>query len=193
MSVQILRLTDANRARQLVPPAMRVVQILPGWTIAGVYCARYERGSSLSYSELAVAAALVANRSRIGFWISHIYVDDPLSIAGGREIWNLPKRFAQFAWGRNGNAVSVTEGSLTLCRMTWEACSPRLRLPVVAPVLVQSPAGVRWFWTKGSCRLARCRAGITAHRDSPVARLDLTRSRHALAAGDLTLTIPPPG
>ena len=188
-SVQALRLVDVRRARALVRADLKIVPVVPGRTIAVVYCARYGEGSSLSYSELAVAPALVASRGRIGFWISHIYVDNPASIAGGRAIWRLPKQSATFSWNETAREVVVTDGPQTLCRMTWETRAARLRIPVLAPVLIEGP---RTFWPRGSCQLTRCRAMIAADEDSPVSRLELTRSCHLLAAQELRFCIPRP-
>lgn len=190
VSVQTLKLVEVRRVRQFVPAGVRIVPVLPGRTIAVMYCARYGSGSSLIYSELAVAPALIEWRSRIGFWISHIYVDNPDSVAGGRRIWHLPKQIASFSWNPARRQVAVTAGSSTLCRIGWEAGTPRLAVPLIAPVLVED---ARIFWLRGRCRLTRCRAEVAADRDSPMTKLDFTASRHILVADDLTLTIPAPG
>jgi acetoacetate decarboxylase len=186
-SVQAFRLVDVERARGLVPPDLRVVPVLPGRTIAVVYCARYGPGSSLLYSELAVAPALVESGGKLGFWISHIYVDNPSSVAGGREIWQLPKQLAHFAWNHAAREVAVTQDWQTLCRIAWKPRLPLFRLPLLAPILTQ---GNSTFWLRGSCEFARCRAEISADPESPVAGLSFTSSRHVLAAPELTLTIP---
>lgn len=71
----------------------------PGWTFGGVYCAHYGAGSTLEYLELIVIPGLVRRGHRLGAWISHIYVDDAQSVAGGRSIWALPKELAEFRDG----------------------------------------------------------------------------------------------
>src|SRR5690348_3769306 len=91
VSIQALQLVDSSVARELVPAGLRIVTVWPGKTLGVLYCASYEPPSVLRYHELLLAPALVATGGRIGFWISHIYVDDPASQAGGREIWGLPK------------------------------------------------------------------------------------------------------
>jgi hypothetical protein len=128
----------------------------------------------------------------VGFWISHIYVDSSLSIAGGREIWKLPKQPASFVWNADSREVIVTDGSLTLCRVKWATRMARLRAPVLAPVLTEGSAGFRTFWFRGTCRLVACRAEITADAQSPVTELGLTRSSRVLRADPLSLTIAAP-
>lgn len=58
--------------------------------------ANYSHGSTLQYNELIVIPAIVRQGLCLGAWISHIYVDHPSSLAGGREIWGLPKELAEF-------------------------------------------------------------------------------------------------
>jgi hypothetical protein len=154
-----------------------------------MYCARYGPGSSLSYSEFAVAPALAEARGRVGFWISHIYVDNTLSIAGGREIWKLPKQPATFTWNSESREVVVAEGSLTLCRVSWDPRMPRLFTPVMAPVLIEEWGRFRTFWLRGTCRLGVRRTTIVADPQSPVTDLGLTRSRRLLWADPVTLRI----
>src|SRR5690349_21774012 len=108
-SVQSLRLVRVEQAHRFVPAGVRIVPVVPRRTLAAMYCARYEAGSTLQYSELAMAPALVRTRGKIGFWISHLYVDNPVSVAGGRETWHLPKQLAAFHWNAEGHEVLVTQ------------------------------------------------------------------------------------
>src|SRR4051812_3801506 len=62
-------------ARALVPPDVDVVAVAPGRTLGGFLLARYEEGSTLRYGELLVLPALTRCRGRLGWWISHAYVD----------------------------------------------------------------------------------------------------------------------
>jgi len=79
--------------------------------IHGVAFVRYEEGSPLTYSELLVARP-VANAHGRRVSISDIWVDSPASVAGGRELWAIPKLLAEFSSSsvRRG-PVSHTEWS----------------------------------------------------------------------------------
>jgi hypothetical protein len=195
----VSRLLDTSVARRFVPAKAHVVSVMPGKTLAMLYCARYQRGSSLIYSELALAPALVRVGGRAGFWISHIYVDDPLSVAGGREIWHLPKQIAAFEWSTDAAQVSVMQGGLTLCRVARQGrAAPQQRtshfpLPLIAPVVIEQPTGFRVFWLRGACRLARWRCEISADPVSPLAQLRLTGRQRVLSAEALSLTVFAPG
>jgi len=54
-------------------------------------------GGTLAYRELIVFSAPKLVGDRLGWVVSHIYVDDVRSRSGGREIWNLPKEPAEFS------------------------------------------------------------------------------------------------
>ena len=66
----------------------------------GVYGAAfvsYGEGSPLTYSELLVARALPKSTGRAGqVSITDIWVDSPASVAGGRELWAIPKGLCDF-------------------------------------------------------------------------------------------------
>jgi acetoacetate decarboxylase len=116
-ATQTLNLVDIDLVRQLVPPELDIVAVLPGKTIGSVYISEYQLGSVLTYNELIVAPALVRDRTKIGGWISHIYVDNPNSVAGGREIWGLPKELAEFA--RIDRQITVKQQDKILCSLNY--------------------------------------------------------------------------
>jgi hypothetical protein len=66
---------------------------------AGVYGAAfvsYEEGSPLTYSELLVARPVPGGGKGLRVTITDIWVDSPASVAGGRELWAIPKGLADF-------------------------------------------------------------------------------------------------
>jgi acetoacetate decarboxylase len=107
-------LIDTEIAQQYVPPDLAIVSVLPGKTLANIYLSKYEAPSTLHYHELIVSPAVVKFQGKVGSWISHIYVDDLDSVAGGRNIWGLPKEMAEFTW--SDRDISVSQGDRSLCR-----------------------------------------------------------------------------
>ncbi|WP_051717005.1 acetoacetate decarboxylase family protein [Streptomyces megasporus] len=71
---------------------------------------RYREGT-LRYDELAVGP-LVRRGHRVGLLIDRIWVDDPTSVRGGRDIWGLPKELAEFDWTDRSVRVSDRDGPL---------------------------------------------------------------------------------
>jgi hypothetical protein len=57
----------------------------------------YQQGSVLTYHEF-FAGAMVRHKAskRSGSKVDHIWVDDVLSMRGGRELWGVPKQLARF-------------------------------------------------------------------------------------------------
>src|SRR5205809_4506835 len=95
-------LTDSASLNRRLPDGFLAVNCWPGRTVGGIVAARYGEGSTLQYSELVVFGGVVRCRREIGLWVSEIYVDSEQSIAGGREMWGLPKEPAEFDWGDQG-------------------------------------------------------------------------------------------
>ncbi|WP_445636453.1 Acetoacetate decarboxylase [Nostoc sp. DSM 114161] len=112
-AIQTLHLVNIDRVRPLIPSELEIISVWPGKTIGSVYLSNYGSGSVLEYNELIIAPALVYHQTKMGPWISHIYVDNPDSVAGGREIWGLPKELAEFTL--EGERATVRQGKQKLC------------------------------------------------------------------------------
>ena len=126
-AIQTLNLLDVERSRHFIPPELEIVSVLPGKTLGGIYLSAYEEGSLLQYNELIVVAGLTRYQNKIGSWISHIYVDNETSMAGGREIWQLPKEMADFSWEADAGSdsskkrkVTVKQNDSLLCQLEYQ-------------------------------------------------------------------------
>ncbi|MEH2291024.1 acetoacetate decarboxylase family protein [Nostoc sp.] len=117
-AIQTLHLVNIDQVRPLIPLELEIISVWPGKTLASVYLSNYGSGSVLEYSELIVVPALINYQRKIGAWISHIYVDNADSVAGGREIWGLPKELAKFTW-EQGKYVTVHQENRKLCSLKY--------------------------------------------------------------------------
>lgn len=71
--------------------------------VYGVALVSYEEPSPLTYSELLVAR--VVREPLRAVTITDIWVDSPASVAGGRELWAIPKELADFRVDRERGTV----------------------------------------------------------------------------------------
>lgn len=101
-----LKLVPSDIARRLVPQDAKVLCILPRRTPAILYLAQYSQSPVGQYREFIVAPALVSRRGRVGFWISHIHVDNSTSLAAGRALWSLPKQMASIQWSADRISIN---------------------------------------------------------------------------------------
>jgi acetoacetate decarboxylase len=166
-AVSSLHMLDVSRVRAFVPPKLSIAPVLPGKTMGGIYLAAYSVGSVLEYHELIVVCALVRYRRRLGAWISHIYVDNPRSVAGGREIWGLPKQLAEFTWDRPSGSAAVWQGQNLLCTLKPERQLPLGRLPAFLPAFSRQAENLVWFKGTGTSRLALSRGAFVVPPSSP--------------------------
>lgn len=86
--------------------------LVRGRALVGVAFVRYEPGSVLSYDEL-LSAVLVHHHGRARITIPDIWVDSPASVAGGRELWGIPKALASFSRHRFGTDGTELDASDT--------------------------------------------------------------------------------
>jgi acetoacetate decarboxylase len=173
-AVQTLRLVDTAKARPFIPPDLDIVPVLPGKTLGLMYLASHAPGSALSYNELIVVPALVRYGKNVGFWISHIYVDHPGSMAGGREIWGLPKELAQFDWRMGEESeVRVGQGERILCRLCYRRPLQLWRQPLFLPVLSELGGSLLRFKGSLNARLGLGKGRMIIPDDSPFAGIGL--------------------
>jgi acetoacetate decarboxylase len=87
---------------------------------AGVYGAAfvsYEEGSPLTYHELLVGRQVATDQHGFRVTITDIWVDSPQSVAGGRELWAIPKGLCDFSLETSQTGpVSTTEWTARLGR-----------------------------------------------------------------------------
>jgi hypothetical protein len=105
--------------------------------------ADYE-GGTLTYHELVVF--------RPGFVVSHIYVDSPESMRGGRAIWRLPKELAEFTWSRT--AVEVRQDGRLLLRARIRRREGRIPLLIPGPAIGDGKLSVGWLRMRAAPALA---------------------------------------
>lgn len=171
--LQTVQQVECDRLRPLLPSSLEMVSLLPGYTAGGLFVACYGYGSTLEYNELIVVGGLVRYGSTVGAWISHIYVDNPDSVAGGREIWGLPKELAEFSWSSSRNEVTVRQGDRTLCRLQthWQLPLWTQQLPI--PVISQDGMNLLHFEGKANAQFSLTSATATIFPESPFASLNL--------------------
>ncbi len=172
-AIQTLHLLDIERARLFVPPALDIIAIWPGKTLGGVYLARYGSGSALEYHELIAIAGLVRHGDQWGGWVSDIYVDHPDSVAGGREIWGLPKELAQFEW--QSDRIIVRQGNTRLCQLSYNPQGFSFPLHLKAPVLSIHHSQLLRFFGEFDSRLRWISGNLEIPAESAFSKLGFSQ------------------
>jgi acetoacetate decarboxylase len=187
-AVHTVPLVDRVQARAFVPSALDVVSVLPGQTVGVVYLAAYGPESALPYHELIVAPALTRYRTHVGCWISYIYVDHPEALAGGREIWGLPKELAPFTWQTGEqNQVSVRQGDRVVCTLHDGRLRRFWRLPLCLPVLSRRGADLLRFTGTFTARYGLGQGRVDVPAETPWAALSVAGAARTSHDPDLTL------
>lgn len=193
-AVLSLQPIDIARAGSTLPNGLEIIQIFPGQTLGGLYWATYEVGSTLTYHELIVVSGLVRQGWRVGIWVSHIYVDHPQSVAGGRQIWGLPKQLANFSWEPGEQTkIAVHQGTQLLCRLTYEPSVPLFRQKLPFASFGSMDDKLVWFNGSASVHPYWARAlKLEVPSTSPFASLGLAKPWMTFVGKALSLDINPP-
>jgi acetoacetate decarboxylase len=175
--LQLVFLTPMKLARALVPAQLEPRAVLPGYSLGAVSVGHYDERGTLPYNELIVSPALVHAQGSTGLWVSHIYVDDERSLAGGHAIWKLDKQRADFSWSSDGRTVRVASAAGLLCEVA-QLAAVRVWLPA-ASVAAFSQRGSHLTYFAGRLR-SRPSLGLfhfDVGTDSPFAA-SFSRGRH---------------
>ncbi|MEG4283650.1 acetoacetate decarboxylase family protein [Microcoleus sp. A006_D1] len=194
-AVQTLQLVDVARVRPLVPSELEIVCLLPGKTLGGIYISSYGLGSVMEYNELIVVSAIASYAGKWGAWISHIYVDNPNSAAGGREIWKLPKELAQFSWEGSdsvkasplGYRVTVSQGNLQLCSLNYSKQSFALPVPFSGNVFSAGCSNLLMFKGEFQSRIGSIKGEVEIPEESNFASLKLGQPLLTFGCEDMRL------
>jgi hypothetical protein len=159
----------------------------PNWLILIV--GRYLAGT-LRYDEL-IIGALVRRGLRVGIHFHAIWVDDEVSLWGGRYIWGIPKELATFTW--NADTVQITDERGLIVTLTVNAHAAR------APWLWMPAPGFFGF-QDGRClyTLTRTHARVGTSRiyvaewSSRFAYRVTGTPLFGFAANPMHITVPPP-
>jgi len=195
---------DIAAMQSFLPATLEILPIFPGKTLGGLYLSSYEDGSVLTYNELIVFCGLVRYGDRISAWVTHIYVDQPQSVAGGQNIWGLPKQLASFQWsgsshshGTNHSQVTVSQDNHSqdnqmLCRLSHRGQLPGIPTPIpsFAGTFSLLHSQMVWSSVQGSAK-THLLTGVEVEvpRTSPFAALNLTHPTMAFHLEDLNLRV----
>lgn len=187
-AIQTLQLIDIDKARPFIPTELDIISVWPGKTLGGVYVSSYGFGSVLEYNELIVVAGIVTYSGKIGGWISHIYVDNSDSVAGGREIWGLPKELAEFSWVKGDQSnVTVRQGNQQLCSLTYSQPSFDLPIPLSGSVFSNLATDLLLFKGEFKSHLGLINSKLVVAAESPFASLNLGQPWLSVYCDDLRL------
>ncbi|MCU0543202.1 MAG: acetoacetate decarboxylase family protein [Oscillatoriaceae cyanobacterium Prado104] len=199
-ALQTLQLVDVARVRPLVPSELEIISLLPGKTLGGVYISSYGLGSVMEYNELIVVSAIVHFSGKWGAWISHIYVDNPNSVAGGREIWHLPKELAQFSWEGSdsvkasnlGYRVTVRQGNCYLCSLNYSKQTLAVPLPLSGNVFSVDRSHLLLFKGEFTSQIGLIKGELEIPNESHFASLNLGQPLLTAACNKMRLTVQAP-
>nr|WP_290226799.1 acetoacetate decarboxylase family protein [Trichocoleus desertorum] len=191
-ALQTLHLVDSASVRSLLPSGLEVLEPWPGKALTTVYVSAYQSGSVLEYNEL-IVAALIRQSGNIGGWVTHIYVDNPDSVAGGREIWGLPKELADFTWeSGETQQVTVRQGDRLLCSLRYEPPFSLWRQPFSATSFSLLDSALLSFGAHLDSRLGLVKGHLEVPANSPLAQVDFGQPWLTVSHAEMELRVDAP-
>lgn len=194
-AVGTVHLIDIDKVRPFIPKELEIISFWPGKTLGGVYLSYYAPGSVLEYNELIVAPAMVSYAGKVGGWVSHIYVDNPDSVAGGREIWGLPKELASFSWDKSSSSqhsCTVSQNDKLLCNLHYSNQSLALQIPVSGNSFGRRNSELLYFQAGFKSRLGLVSGRLEVPAQSDFAALNLGQPLSTVYINEMHLKVEAP-
>jgi hypothetical protein len=168
--------------------------VWPGKTLASVYFASYEEGSTLIYHEIVLAVGLVWAGGRLGFALPRLYVDSAESYAGGRAIWGAPKELATFTVNQHvsGEEIGVHQAGDQI--MSLRFGKPRWTVPAWVPLPSFGVRGNDLLFYVGSLKaqMGYVSAQVSVSPRSPFAPVRLDGPSLCFAYRNMDFRVPAP-
>lgn len=169
---------------------------------AGIYGAAfvsYEPGSPLTYSELLVARLADTDAYGRRVSITDIWVDSPASVAGGRELWAIPKGLCDFVLeSERRGPLSTTEWSASFGRKPiasatfTDVSKAMLRIPFKGgtwqPGIEDTDGEERTAILQGSSKALPCRGRWDFAPDGPLAWMRSARQLASFRQADFKMS-----
>jgi len=156
-------LVDASRLR--LPPGFAPVTVA-GRAIGVLGLVEYTPPSPLTYAELVwmpcMVAVPTADRTARGYFVDKMYVDSPASLAGGREIWALPKQLARFQLGEREAIVDTEDGAHLVLELAHRG--PAARAPIGGATVQAAAEAIVRFRGSGNARVGSARMRVREAR-----------------------------
>jgi hypothetical protein len=165
-------------------PAGLTPVTLFGKAMVGTAFVDYLPGSMVAYHEL-LAAVLVRRGRRLGVTITHIWVDNPVSKAGARAMWGIPKELAEFELTHEPSFSGVAK-ALASARF-WPR-PPALRLPARMTVVQTLHGALRSTPVRATARLGLARATWELVSDGSLSWLRSGRPMVSVAIRDFRMS-----
>ncbi|CAN5923731.1 hypothetical protein BH11MYX3_BH11MYX3_00220 [soil metagenome] len=150
-------LVDAHQVA--LPPGFSAVSIA-GRCVGVLALVEYFPPSPLTYAELIWLPCLVSAAGARGYYVAKMYVDSEASLAGGREIWAIPKQLARFSIGSHSATVDTEDGAHLELAMAQRG--PSIKLRSGASTLQDGGSDVVRFRGSGTARTGSGGLTITA-------------------------------
>jgi hypothetical protein len=123
MYITVLRMPPGSVPADILPHQIRLGRPGRGMTLAVAFV-DYQPGGDLAYREFLVSTT---NATLTSGTILKIWVDSVESLAGGREMWLIPKEFADFKFEQDNQFTGIASiGGQVTASYTF---TPKLTLP----------------------------------------------------------------
>jgi len=128
LCIAVFYLVPSSRIKEMVPPQLDVIDVIPGMTLGGIYAARFPQGDGVSLNEFGVIPSYVRYGSKKGYFLKHYCVDSSGSKGSGMIHEGPDCGDSEFEWGftPKGASLEVYSGGSAMIGLKMRPIIKRL-------------------------------------------------------------------
>jgi hypothetical protein len=178
-----------SRVKSYIPSHFHIQQVLPGYTLGGYYGLHYDASPVGPYDELIVFPGLVTFGNKMGFYVSHSYVNQERALHGAAPCWGPPRALKRLeaSFENNHWSFEMFEAGDVVFSADGRALTPSVPMNFSVPFLDEAREDVVWYSGLFDTQLQFATARIKVGPDGPFGKL--ARARRLVTVGFRSLRL----
>ena len=170
LCITIFYLIPTRQVRPFVPQPLKISEVAPGYTVGGLYAARYGKGSLGSMSEFGVLPAYVRYGDKKGFFMHHFCADHETPRGGAKNVWGIELGSAGFAWemGEKWIGLELSSGGETVIKLKIKPIINEMPFSASFPFLCIKGNNVVFFKNQYASNIGLSSSKVTIPDESPL-------------------------
>jgi len=169
LCMTVFYLIPTRQVRPYVPQPLTITEVAPGYTIGGLYAARFGCAEGRAISEFSVLPAYVRHSDKKGFLMNNFCTDSNAEGAG-RDAGGIVKSPASFAWVMDERYVSleVAKAGSPVITIKMKPLINELPFSASFPFLSVKGNNVVFFKNQYASNIGLSTSSVSIPKDSPL-------------------------
>jgi len=165
----VFYLVPKGYAAGIIPEPLKIVEVVPGITVGGIYAARYRKDHDDYMSEFGILPAYVRHGDKVGYFMHHYCADNEGAMSPGRH--EPSERYGgDFAWDISGGRMGFTlySGGAQLISVRLRPLLRNLPFSASIPFLCVKGGNVAFMRNQFASNIGLSTSKVVIPKGSPI-------------------------